>query len=135
VKSVLDTNVLVSEIFFGGLPRQLLDLWADGRFELIVSPSIIDEYLRTCDRLGASHPALAYEAILAALIGHATLAADVVHDEAVTADPDDDKFMLCARDNSALVVSGDGLLLATSGWAGVRVLTPRAFLNVLEEQA
>jgi uncharacterized protein len=47
---VLDTNVLISGIFFGGPPRAVLDAWAAGRFELMVSPLIVDEYVRTWQR-------------------------------------------------------------------------------------
>ena len=47
MKVILDTNVLISGIFFGGQPRAVLDGWAGGRFELLVSPSIFDEYART----------------------------------------------------------------------------------------
>ena len=43
MKVVLDTNVLISGIFFGGLPRAVLDAWAVERFELLVSPLIFDE--------------------------------------------------------------------------------------------
>ena len=58
MRAVLDTNVVVSGIFFGGLPRQILEVWGDAAFELVLSASIFDEYLRTCDRLGDRHPGL-----------------------------------------------------------------------------
>ena len=38
MKAVLDTNVLISGIFFGGVPRQILDAWEGGRFELVLIP-------------------------------------------------------------------------------------------------
>lgn len=60
-----------------------------------------------------------------------------MHDAAVsdpiTPDEDDDKFMLCARDHDAIVVSGDRHLIGVSGWEGVRVLRPRGFLTELED--
>jgi hypothetical protein len=69
VKAVLDTNVLISGIFFAGQPRAVLDARAAGRFELVLSPSIFDQYVCTCDRLGAAHEDLNYEAILATISG------------------------------------------------------------------
>jgi uncharacterized protein len=107
VKAVLDTNVLISGIFFGGHPRAILDAWPAGRFELVLSPSSFDEYVRTCDRLGTSHEGLEYEAILATIIGHGTLVADAIAPGPITADPDDDKFMSCAQGHGAIVVSGE----------------------------
>ena len=48
----------------------------------------------------------------------------------VCRDPDDDKFLACAiAGNAKVVVSGDKDLLATSGYAGITVLTPRAFVE------
>ncbi len=131
MKVVLDTNVLVSGIFFGGLPRAVLDAWAEARYELLVSPLIFDEYVRTCDRLHASHPALEYQSILTSIIGHGRLVPDPTSSVSITADPDDDKFMLCARDSGAIIVSGDHHLLEAAGWEGVRVMKPHDFLKLL----
>ncbi len=131
MKAVLDTNVLVSAIFFGGVPRRVLEAWGEARFELVLSPLIFDEYLRTCDRLSASRPGLEYREILATLAGHGTLVPDGTSDEPITEDSDDDKFMLCAVHSGAVVVSGDAHLHDASGWKGVRVLRPRGFLGLL----
>jgi len=100
VKAVLDTNVVVSGMFFGGVPGSVLDAWADGLFELVLSPGIIEEYRRTCEHLGSSHPGLTFRGLLIRLIGDATLLPDVASDGAITRDPADDKFMLCARESS-----------------------------------
>ena len=132
MRVVLDTNVLVSGIFFSGVPGRVLEAWADERFELVLSPAIFDEYLRTCARLAASRAGLEYEAVLATIVGHGTLVADTDLGEAITVDPDDDKFMLCARDYGAIVVSGDKHLLIASGWEEVRVMRPSNFLSHLD---
>lgn len=132
MKVILDTNVLISGIFFGGPPRAVLDAWAEGRFELLVSPLIFDEYVRTCDRLGASHQGLEYHSVLATIIGRGHLVPDAEAAGSITDDPDDDKFTLCARENAATIVSGDKHLLDMSGWEEVRVLRPHDFLAFLD---
>ncbi len=132
MKVVLDTNVLISDIFFGGPPRTVLDAWAAERFELLVSPSIFDEYVRTCDRLSSSHRGLEYQSVLASIIGHGTLVADSLSSGPITADPDDDKFMPCALGYGAILVSGDQHLLDASGWEGVRVMKANDFLEYLD---
>lgn len=131
-RAVLDTNVLVSGIFFGGKPREVIDAWIEGRLELVLTPSIIDEYVRTLDHIGESHPELEYESLLAVVIGHSVLLPDESSAEPITSDPDDDKFMLCARASGAVVVSGDHHLLDVAGWEGVPVLPPRDFLTSLQ---
>jgi len=92
---------------------------------------IFDEYVRTCDRLSASHPSLEYQSILASIIGHGKLVTDSTSSLSITADPDDDKFMLCARGPGAIIVSGDQHLLDSAGWEGVRVMKPHDFLDLL----
>lgn len=131
---VLDTNVLISGIFFGGQPRAVLDAWAENRFVLFISPSIFDECVRTCDRLSASYRGLEYHSVLATIIGRGQLVPDATTSGAITSDPDDDKIMLCARDHGAVIFSGDRHLLDSSGWEGVRVMRPQDFLACLDSR-
>jgi len=135
VRAILDTNVLVSAIFFGGAPRRNHKLWADDRFELVLSPAIFDEYLRACARLSASRPGLEYEEVLATIAGHGTLVPDSPSTAPITRDPDDDKFMLCGKTSQSIVVSGDADLHDVAGWQGVEVVRPRTFLGLLDPPA
>jgi hypothetical protein len=54
VKAILDTNVLISGIFFSGIPYDLLAAWRDRKIELVITPEILAEYRR----VGASPPRL-----------------------------------------------------------------------------
>ena len=132
MKAILDTNVVVSGLFFGGPPRRILEAWAEGRFELILSPLIFSEYERVCDRLAEKYPEITYQAALYSILGHGTLLPDPPAEEAISDDPDDDKFLRCARDANAVVVSGDDDLLSVSGWAKVTVMTPRTFWDSID---
>ena len=46
LKVVVDTNVLVSALLFGGTPGGLIDLWQAGAIKPLASKQIMDEYLR-----------------------------------------------------------------------------------------
>lgn len=72
------------------------------------------------------------KAVLTSIIGYGTLVPDSLSSGPITADPDDDKFVLCARGHGAIVVSGDQHLLEVSGWEGVRVMKPHDFLEHLD---
>jgi len=48
MRVVIDTNVLISGVFFGGLPARVLNAWRDGQYDLVASPGILDE----CRRVG-----------------------------------------------------------------------------------
>ena len=42
MKVVVDTNVLISGIFFSGPPFEILNAWRDGSIEIILSSEIAD---------------------------------------------------------------------------------------------
>jgi putative PIN family toxin of toxin-antitoxin system len=132
MKVVVDTNVLVSGLLFGGVPGQILATWTTGAFVLVVSPSILDEYRRVGRALAKGRPALdsALDALLAVIAVHATVVDAPPLSERVSADRDDDQFLAAALAGEASwIVSGDKHLLAVSGWSGITVLKPRAFVD------
>ena len=133
MRVVLDTNVVVSAAFFGGPPRRVVDAWISGQLQVVLFPSIFDEYLSVCDRLRASYPGTDYQPLLTAFLAHGLLVADSSDKGTITADPNDDKFMRCALTADATVVSGDRHLLDVDGWRGVRVATPAQLLAHLAD--
>jgi len=46
MRVVLDTNVLISALFWGGQPRRLVDLAIAGRIQAITSPELLGELER-----------------------------------------------------------------------------------------
>ncbi len=48
MRIVLDTNVIVSALVFGGLPRQILELAETGEFEVFFSEAMRAEVRRSC---------------------------------------------------------------------------------------
>jgi putative PIN family toxin of toxin-antitoxin system len=132
LRIVLDTNVLVSGIFFGGVPGRILSAWAAGDVELVVSPEILDEYRRVGTELGARHSdvAAAFEPVMALLAMNASFVDAPPLADPVSDDPADDKFLAAAfASRTRMIVSGDKHLLRVSGWRGITVLTPRRFVE------
>jgi putative PIN family toxin of toxin-antitoxin system len=128
LRVILDTNVLLSGIFFGGVPGGLLTAWQEDRLALVLSPAIVAEYHEAGAELAARYPALAapLDSILSLLAQTATVVDAPALAERVSADPDDDKFLACAiAARTPLIVSGDKHLLHVSGWSGITVVTPR----------
>ena len=130
MRVVVDTNVLVSGIVFGGVPGRILDAWIEKRFELIVSPDIVDEYTRVGERLVQRYPKADLRPVLALIARSAESISGVSIPVSVCEDPDDDKFLACALAAGAdLIVSGDRGLCAVSGHEGIPILTPRRFVD------
>ena len=130
MKVVLDTNVLVSGILFTGPPHQILLAWGEGRFELVFTSDIHGEYRRVAAELQQQFPGVDLAAALDLVLVNAHAFPPTVLDSQVCADPDDDKFLACAVASGARsIVSGDKHLLGVSGYRGIEVLRPRAFLE------
>ncbi|MFB3922264.1 MAG: putative toxin-antitoxin system toxin component, PIN family [Terriglobia bacterium] len=131
---VIDPGVLIAALISSrGAPRVLLEAWIDGAFELLVSPTLIDELSRVLRRpkfrpYVSEQEARAYVAFLQRF---ASLYPDVDLPPRVGPDPGDDYLLALARSQSAdVLVSGDRDLCELRN---VRppILTPRAFLNRL----
>jgi predicted nucleic acid-binding protein len=58
MRIVLDTNVFVSGVFFSGPPYDILNAWRDGRVEIVVSPEILEEYVRVGEELARGFPGI-----------------------------------------------------------------------------
>ena len=56
MRAVLDTNVVMSAIFFGGVPFDVLNAWHNGEFELVVSDGVMAEYREIAARMKEKFP-------------------------------------------------------------------------------
>lgn len=130
MKLILDTNVFVSGIFWNGPPHEILKLWRDGKITLVLSQDILKEYTRVIDDLSRKYPEIDVSGIINLLIQKAQIANVPPLKENVCEDPDDDMFLACAIHQKAkLIVSGDKLLLKTSGYQGIEVITAKKFID------
>jgi uncharacterized protein len=127
---VIDTNVLVSALLFGGVPGKLIPLWKEKVVQPKASKEIIDEYIRVLAypkfelseeeiNFLLHYEILPYFEILRVKEGP-TL---------VVKDPSDDKFIRCAQAARArIIISGDQHLLKLSPYRQIQILSPFDFL-------
>jgi putative PIN family toxin of toxin-antitoxin system len=133
LRAVFDANVLISALLSRtGAPARLLLAWQEGRFELIVSPCLLAELGRALSypKLRRLIPQSDAEAFVAWLSRSAVLARDPVGPPPIrSVDPGDDYLLSLAADQHAILVSGDGHLLALA--RGFPIHTPASFLALL----
>ncbi len=130
MRVVVDTNVLVSGVFFSGMPRRILEAWRDRRLQLVVSLEILEEYRRVGGRLAEQFEGVSLEPFFTLLATNALLVQPKLLREGVVSDPADDKFFACAlAADCRTIVSGDKQVLAASGYQRVEVLRPRSFVE------
>jgi len=128
---VIDTNVIVSAILFGGIPGRLIPLWQRGRIKPLASKEIIDEYIRV---LAYPRFELSEAEINFILYSEILPYVDVIEvnerPALVKADPSDDKFIQCAVTGKAVaVISGDRHLISLGPFGKIKILTPGEFLK------
>ena len=132
MRAVLDTNVFVSGIFFGGVPGKILNAWTEGRFEIYATPNILDEYARVLIEYGGKKAESLQNYWMAAIIEHAHHVLDPTTYPSVCRDPHDDKFFYCAVSVKAdYLVTGDKDLLSLTGRIRVPIITPEALLGTI----
>lgn len=141
LRAVLDANVFVSALIRPqGPPGRILASFLEGpAFELVVSVSIFDE-LRRClnypqvrRRIAVTDEELDLWVAALDLIAEPTEGTMEVR--GVSEDPDDDQYLAAALEGRAqFIVSGDRHLLDLRTYEGVRIVTPREFLRLLEDR-
>ena len=128
MRIVLDTNVFISGIFFTGPPYQILKAWRDGRVQLLVSPSILEEYQRIGAELALQFRDVDLKAFLDLLTVQAEIVLAPTLPPVIRDDPSDDKFLEAAvAGNASYIISRDKHLLTLSEFQGIQILKPRDF--------
>jgi putative PIN family toxin of toxin-antitoxin system len=135
---VIDTNVWISGIFFkGGAPAAVLRAWRDQRFDVVLTPEILDELLPKLRQKSLQFGA--DETLAEDWIGYIRTYASVIPAsitvEDVCRDPDDDIFLAAALSGDAdYIVSGDRDLQVLDEYQHVKVLSPKAFTDLLARE-
>jgi hypothetical protein len=130
IKVVIDTNVFVSS-FFGGNPRKIIDLWKSAHIYLCLSKPIVDEYIQVLRRLGLQNERELEELLSLFASGFQIVFSSSTPELHIVADdPDDNKFIECAVAVRAdFIVSGDKALAEIKDYMGIKIVTPKDFLE------
>ena len=135
IPAVIDTNILVSALLQAkGNPAAVVDLVLSGRVIPCISELVLKEYRDVLAR-----PKLGLSAATAGeLIRSIAQVAVVVADgpgAGLCRDPDDEVFVTCADAAAAdFIVTGNIKHFPAFTPGGSRVLTPRAFLDLMQSK-
>ena len=131
MRIILDTNVLISGIFFSGPPYQILQAWRDSNISIILSQEIFDEYRRVAETLSSQFNEISIDDILNLIAINADFFQPIELSQSICDDPDDDKFIACAiASNVKIIVTGDKHLLKVTGFKGIEIITPKQFIEL-----
>jgi putative PIN family toxin of toxin-antitoxin system len=125
---LLDTNVWVAALIWGGAPYSVVKLAATPPHQIFTSATLLDELKRTLSYLKLASHLQARGLNVQNLMEQVSL---IVHDQdsptlqfPVCRDADDDAVLACALAAQAdLIVSGDQDLLVLRAFDGIQIVT------------
>ena len=133
---VIDTNVFLSALLFGGTPGKLISLWKSGKIQPQLNKTTIVEFLRVLaypkfELTENEIQYLLYVEILPYCKVVPTKSGPVI----INRDPSDDMFLRCCEvSNARALISGDNHLLALKSHGNASIMTPSQFLKEFEEK-
>ncbi len=129
----VDTNVLVSGVFFGGVPGRIVTAAREGIFTLAMTPVLLSELREVLSRAKFGLTSDAVQLLMDGIEPSARVVYPGKRHEVVVRDPDDNAVVGCAVESGSLyIVGGDSHLTETDMVEGVSVVTPRRFVDVLK---
>ena len=132
LKVVLDTNVLISAILFGGKPRQILEKTIRGEIRLCISEPILGELKGVLQRSKFDFSPEMIQVIVTELTGIADFVNPSKTINVVLEDPEDNRILECAVGAGAnYIITGDTHLLKLSRYLNIEVVNAVTFLEKL----
>ena len=135
LRIVLDTNVLISVVVYGGNPRKILKAAISGAFGISVSETLIQELQDVLQRPQFGLGVQFIQNTVAELTSIAEWVAPAKHHLLVKDDPSDNLVLDCAVAADAdYLVTGDKHLLQLQKCGTVKILNPQQFMDVLKRK-
>ncbi|MFW5862360.1 MAG: putative toxin-antitoxin system toxin component, PIN family [Spirochaetota bacterium] len=130
VKVVLDTNVIVSSILFGGRLAPIVSMWEKKKIIPFLSRETFEELRRVLEYPKFSLTSDETHCILYdKIVPFFEIVKLYDYVSGISSDPDDDIFLSVALAAGAdYLVSGDSHLLSIGEYRNVAVITPSKFL-------
>lgn len=136
MKVVLDTNVIISALFWEGKPADVMRRVEAGEVEMCLSAEILEEveWVLVRDKLKVplKRSGQRVEKIVNKVYSMAHIVNPRVKVNRIKTDPEDNKFLECALECKAdYIVSGDRHLLDLGEFSGIKIVTATEFLESL----
>jgi putative PIN family toxin of toxin-antitoxin system len=132
LRIVIDTNILISSIVFGGKPRQIIKLLQENKIIAIITPVLVAELLEILTKKFQFIPTRI--ALIQELINeNFTIVnpTEVIH---VIRDEDDNRVLEAAIEGHCIyIVTGDNDLLDVKTFKNIQILTPDEFLSNIQD--
>ena len=136
LSSTADTNIYISGLNFGGLPRRFLNLAEAGVFRLAVSEGILAEIAKVLAYEKIGWPAERIQQTIRQLRRFAEMVQPMETLQVITADPPDNRILECAMAaGSQYLITGDNHLLRLQQYGETRIVKLAEFMEILQSES
>lgn len=126
---LLDTNIYISAIFFGGKPKELIELAKNKEIEIVISQHILWEIREVLSRK-FNISEFRINVIEHDILSIAKVVVVFTRPDIGLLSPGDNEILACAKDGKAdIIITGDNHLLKLQEFDGIKILTPAIFLK------
>jgi putative PIN family toxin of toxin-antitoxin system len=130
MRIVLDTNVYISGILFGGNSKVIIDLILEGKLELFITEEIIKEINDVLRRPKFDFSPEIVRHIVSEIDLISKIVIPKIKHNIVERDFNDNIIIDCAIEcNADCIVTGDNDLLVIKNFKGIEILNPKDFLS------
>lgn len=130
---VLDTNIYISAIFFGGKPKEIINLGRERKIKIISSEYILWEIKEVLSRK-FDVPQSQLNSIERDILSITTLISVTSTLDILSKDPSDNAILACAVDSRAIaLITGDKYLLSIEQHEKIPIIGPNKFLFDLKK--
>jgi putative PIN family toxin of toxin-antitoxin system len=137
LKVVLDANVWISALLWGGKPAKIIKAAEELKFVVLFSEEIIGEISKVLSypRIAEVYQAtgLRHEDLIEAVLKVGKFVQVKQKVDVVVDHPADDKFIECALEAGAhYIISGDKHLLKLSSYNKTKIISVNEFIQIIE---
>lgn len=128
IRAVLDTNIIISSVFWKGNPYEVVRRGILGEYQLVTSAEILDEVADKL-RVKFKFQEESIQELVDILLTHCQIVEPTAKFDVVR-DKSDNKVIECAFDCKAdYIVTGDPDLLELKEFRGIKIVTAKEFLE------
>ena len=133
LRVVIDTNIVISALNFGGNPKAVLELARKNRIHNTTSPFIINEVEKVLTQKFGWQMKVTWE-VLNDFRGFSQVA-NPAETIAFISYPPDNRILECAMASRAhFIISGDHHLTDLKTYGSIKIVRPTEFLAIIDQQ-
>jgi len=126
---VLDTNVYISALLFGGIPAEIIELGREKKIQILSSSSILLELAKILQDKFSFQRRMIFN-----VIAEIKRFSEIIYPKqklnVIGKDKADNKILECALEGkSKYIISGDSHILELKEFRGIKILSPSEFIK------